>query len=230
MREKTWTSEFAIEVGMRLIRPERAGPARSLAVLLHGMGQDGSLLASKLSDALGGSRHLLIPDGPLPFERSDGEQRLIGHAWYLYTGDQEAFLASAGRTAAWLEREIDAVVAAEGLEAGRVHLVGYSQGGYLAGIMLLDRPRRYASLVSICSRLKHEVWPDRADPAGLPPIAVLHGEKDRFLPIERARESAEALAAMGARIDFRAFPSGHGLSPEQAAATAEILDRIDAAF
>ncbi|MCB9831838.1 MAG: dienelactone hydrolase family protein [Planctomycetes bacterium] len=231
MDEQTWNSRFEIEVPMRLLRPARPGPARSLAVLLHGMGQNGTVIQRRLGERLlAGGRHLLVPDGPLPFEKKLGDGRIVGRAWYLYTGDQEAFLESAGRTSRWLEAEIDRVVAAEGLEPGRVHLVGYSQGGYQAGLMLLQSPERYASLVSVCSRLKAEIWPDDADASRLPPILVLHGEHDEFLPRTASEASVAKLGARGAPVDFRIFPSGHEFSAEQADALAGFLDDLDKSY
>ena len=228
MSRESWSRPFEIEVRFELQRPPQAGEARSLAVLLHGMGQNAAVITSKLGAALGERRHLLVPNGPLPFETTSSEGRAIGHAWYLYTGDQQAFLESAGKTAHWLEGEIDRVVEREGLAPGRVHLVGYSQGGYLAGIMALHSPERYASLSSLCSRLKDEVLPADADLSDLPPILSVHGEKDRFIPISRAQASAESLANRGAEVTFRAFPSGHGLTPAQAEAVASFLDEVEA--
>ena len=35
----------------------------------------------ELAEALGHRRHLLIPDGPLPFEKPSGTTRVIGRAW-----------------------------------------------------------------------------------------------------------------------------------------------------
>ncbi|HGY92333.1 MAG TPA: alpha/beta fold hydrolase [Planctomycetes bacterium] len=195
-------------------RPAR-GRARSLLVALHGMGQSARYLEARLGCLRDPERALLIPDAPLPFEMksADGSRR-EGHAWYIYTGDQEAFLQSARRTAAWLKKLIVDVRRAENLETTPVVLVGYSQGGYFAGLFAAQAGLVPARLVVINGRLKDEIV-DAKQARSWPPTLVLHGEKDRFLPIERARMSAEALARAGAPVAFQGFPSGHGLNPDQ---------------
>ncbi len=212
-------STITLPVGS-LFRPAR-GQARSLVVALHGMGQTARYLESRLGCLRDPDRALLIPDAPLPFEVKTPEGgRREGRAWYIYTGDQQAFLASANRTAQWLERLICEVRGTEALEEAPLVLLGYSQGGYFAGLFTARGTLRPARLVIINGRLKDEVVPpERA--VNWPGTLVVHGEKDRFLPIERARASAQALARAGAPVEFRGFPSGHGLNPDQ-------IDLVDA--
>ncbi len=209
------TSDFTLPV-RSLFRPAR-GRARSLVVALHGMGQHARYLEARLGGLRDPDRALLIPDAPLPFEVKTPEGgRREGRAWYIYTGDQEAFLESAHQTAAWLKDLIEDVRRTEDLENTPLVLLGYSQGGYFAGLFAARGGLLPARLIVINGRLKDEIVDaDRA--ADWPRTLVVHGEKDRFLPIDRARASAEALANAGAPVDFRAFPSGHGLNPDQIA-------------
>ncbi|MCA9322448.1 MAG: dienelactone hydrolase family protein [Planctomycetes bacterium] len=210
--------EFRLPTRFRRLSPPPGVAARCLVLGLHGMGQDAERLQADLEPIAGCAREFLLPDGPLPFEAPGPDaSRRRGHAWYIYTGDQEAFLASAGLTIGWLLDLLTAVRAAEPDLAGLpVVLLGYSQGGYLAGILAMQHPELFGGLCAINSRLKDELAGAISSDA-FPPTLVLHGERDRFIPVERARASAQALADQGLPVTFQAFPSGHSLRPEQIA-------------
>jgi phospholipase/carboxylesterase len=131
----------------------------------------------------------------------------------VWTGDSEEFTRSLERTAAWLLGVIDAEVAAAGLDAGRVSLVGFSQGGYLAGFTALRHPARFRALVVAAGRLKDEILAadaPRAAAAGLRVLDV-HGEKDAAVRPEPCRASAERLAALGLPVEFRTYDAGHAV-------------------
>ena len=59
---------------------------------------------------------VLIPDGPLPFEVNVKGERREGKAWYIYTGDQEAFLESVKKTVCCVVdgMELDVSLAVDG--------------------------------------------------------------------------------------------------------------------
>ncbi|MEZ6195947.1 MAG: alpha/beta fold hydrolase [Planctomycetota bacterium] len=206
----------------RLRGPADAGPEpRPLVIALHGMGHDGARLLDQLDGALD-DRVLLVPDAPLPYETRDAEgRRGEGRAWYVYTGDQAAFLDSAARAEDYLFGLVDAVAARAPIDASRLALLGYSQGGYLAGIIALRHPERFGAVVVVNARIKHEIATETPGPT--PEFLVLHGERDRFIPVETARESARLLAERGLSCRFETNPGGHSLRPEQAARAAAWL-------
>ncbi len=213
--EDLWASPFTQPVSCRLIRPP-SNQAKSLIVALHGMGQNADLMARAIRPLQNEDRAILIPDAPLPFEKMvSGGRRKTGRAWYIYTGDQEAFLASARRSGQWLMEQIQRAKIELGNENLPIHLLGYSQGGYLAAILTFENPRKFSSLISCCSRMKTEIMAADSSPAPIPTL-VIHGDKDTSLPIARARESADDLRAKGWQVDFRSFPhAGHKMEAEQ---------------
>ena len=209
---------FAQSLSYRLIRNAGSG-TKPLVLALHGMGQDAATLLKQLGPLRDGSRHLLVPDGPLPYEVRTESPPRIGHAWYLYTGDQAAFLASARRSAAVLLDLVDRLRDEQSL-TGPLILLGYSQGGYLAGAMALEAPDRYAALISLASRIKHELWPsDR--PAPQLPVFCSHGARDRHVKPEASRSSADVLRHAGFAVDWHEHAAGHRLSTESIEAAAE---------
>ena len=190
-----------------------------LVVAFHGMGEDGAGFAELLRGLESDERILLFPDAPLPRETKTDDGRREGFAWYIYTGDQAAFLASVERTETYILSLIDRIIDTQPVDPERVALLGYSQGGYFAGIMALRHPGRFRGLASACCRLKHEILPegDADTPPPSLPILAVHGARDRHIPIDAARDSAESLRALGLDVDFRVFPSGHGFSSRQIA-------------
>ncbi len=194
------------------------------------MGQDALRFHSDLHGQLDERFIVVYPDGPLPLEiNEDGGTRREGHAWYIYTGDQERFLASAIRSEAYLHDLIHQVMAMRSVDPRRVYLAGYSQGGYLAGIMALRRPDLFAGVATINSRVKNEIPPDRKSGDAKLPLLVLHGEKDRFIPVEVAEESANRLRDRDFPVTFKRYSSGHRFTEEQIKDLATWLDTIDRA-
>ena len=209
------SSRFGHDVGWRLHLPDGAGPW-PLVVALHGMGQSAEMFDRILAPLPRDRFALLIPDGPLPFEIREADGIREGRAWYVYTGDQAAFLESAGVTTGWLLDLVDRVTAEHPIAKGPFALLGYSQGGYLAGIAALQHADRIAGLVSACSRIKSELL-GRVNVTRTFPVLAVHGERDRSLAVDRSRASAQALREHDFDVDFREYPSGHRLTEEQVA-------------
>lgn len=209
----------------RLEGLQDAASPRPLLVALHGMGQDLDIMAGQIAPLRSRDGLLLLPDAPLPFERkAEGGERGLGHAWYVYTGDQADFLAWAERAEAYLLGLIDDLIASGVADSERVSLIGYSQGGYLAGILALRNPERFRAAIIVNARVKHEVAGQPSAAASRPEFLVLHGEHDRFIPLDAARASTDQLAASGTEAQFEAFPSGHRFSEDQAARARDWLD------
>lgn len=189
----------------------------SLVVALHGMGQR---VGSFTEDAVAITpprAALIVPRGPFPFEKRRPEGPPVqAHAWYVWTGDQTAFLKSMERVSQWLLRVIDAQIAAAQqfgaeLDSRRAGLVGFSQGGYLAGYLAVRNPGWFRACVVAAGRIKDEVLADaapRAAAAGLRFLDV-HGDQDEFVRHEACRASAERIAALGVPVDFRTYACGH---------------------
>lgn len=215
---------FSHDVAWRLHLPAGPGPW-PVVVALHGMGQSAALFDKVLAPLRRDRFALLIPDGPLPFEIREADGIREGRAWYVYTGDQDAFLRSANVTTSWLLGLVDRLGAEHPVDAGRLALLGYSQGGYLAGMAALRNAGRLAGLVSACSRIKSELL-DRVEITARFPVLALHGERDRSLAVDRSRASAQALREHGFDVDFREYPSGHRLTEEQLADASAFLDRV----
>jgi phospholipase/carboxylesterase len=212
MRTLTKLVPFTREVPVLLHRPDDGGDG-SLVVALHGMGMSAEAFAETALALAPPAASVLVPQAPLPFEMRTAKAMRQGNGWYVYTGEDEAFLASMRRTEEWLVRQIDFAVADHGLDAKNLSLLGFSQGGYLAGWMGLRHSARLRHLVVAAARIKHEVLADDARRAAASGLRVLqvHGESDENVAAAAAKASCEALAAAGVAAEFRSYPGGHAV-------------------
>jgi phospholipase/carboxylesterase len=211
MQELTRLVPFTHEVPVELHRPEDADG--SLVVALHGMGMSAASFAKDALPLLPERASLLLPQAPLPYEVRGMSGLRQGNAWYVYTGDTGPFLEAMARTEEWLLRQVDFAVQDGGFDAKRVALVGFSQGGYLAGWTGIRHPARFSRVVVAAARIKHEVLEAdarRAGPEGQRVLQV-HGEDDPSVGVAPARASCEALVAWGLPCEFRVYRGGHAV-------------------
>lgn len=204
------THPFALDVPVELHVPD--DPDGSLVVALHGMGQSAASFAKDALPCAPARSAVLLPQGPLPYEirSGDGPPRQ-GNAWYVYTGESEGFLRSMERTEAWLLGVVGAEVARAGFDPRRTALLGFSQGGYLAGFVGVRHAARFRALVVAGGRIKDEVLAEAAPAAARAGLRVLdvHGEHDPSVGPGPCRASAERLAAAGVPVEFRTYDCGH---------------------
>ncbi len=224
MKTSFGSTTYQQDVPYQVLVPETGGRGCPLIIALHGMGQSGAIFAERTASKIGGhDRVVLIPDGPLPFEVNVKGERREGKAWYIYTGDQEAFLESVKKTEAHLLDLIDRVIESTEADPDRVWLMGFSQGGYAAGVVALRHCARFAGLVSVSSRIKAEILDGERAPDGAPRLFALHGASDTSVNPEAARESVEQLKALGFDATFELFDSGHRINDAMLLRLNEIL-------
>ena len=212
-----WTrrsSRFILETGFELWVPlaSESNTRLPLLVALHGIGQSARAFAEEWSEVCDARRFVLFPDGPLPFEVQEKNGRRQGQAWYIYTGDQAEFLRSADRTATYLNGVIQQVVREYPIDTERIALLGYSQGGYMAGLMALKEPKKWSTLVCIAARLKSELVPETN--SDRIPVLSLHGKHDRLIDPGYAENHASLLRARGWVVDFRTYDVGHRITDD----------------
>lgn len=205
----------------------RSGLTRSLVVLLHGFGANGAAmvgLARSLAAALPDTA-FLAPDAP---DAAPG--RPNGRMWFTIPeldgsspGEADLRLQASARQ---LDAYLDDQLAAHGLPATAMALLGFSQG---AGMVYEVGPRRsdqLAGVIAIAGRMKRK---DSlaAEVRAHPPFLILNGAEDRLLTGEEINHTATALADAGIPTTRLLMPgTGHGISNEGIVAARDFLTGV----
>jgi predicted esterase len=189
-------------------------PARIAVILVHGRGDSASGI-------LGLADEFNVPDAVWLAPQASG------HSWYPYSfltpmEQNEPGLTSGLRVVDGLLRTL----AAEGIAAEHVVLMGFSQGACLAQEYAARHARRYHAVIGLSGGL--------IGPPGTPrdytgsfegtPVFLGCSDMDPHVPVERVHESADVFSRMGASVDTRIYPRmGHTVNMDEIQAVAAIL-------
>jgi phospholipase/carboxylesterase len=200
-------------------------PTAPLVLTLHGQGMSEDIFAILVQKLFALPCRFLLPRAPWPFE--PGRERRIGWSWYPYDGDQGRFLRDLARTEAMLLGLLQHVETTQGLRPRTRIVLGFSQGGYCAGVLALRHPEFFGGLVVAGARVKSEVLGEEIPAAAARGFRVLlcHGRRDPYVPLGAAASSRDALAAGGVPVELHEFDSGHSLGRAQVATIAAWLTR-----
>ena len=194
------------------------GPADAsrLVVFLHGYGANGADLIG-LADPL-------MPHLPeTAFVACDAPEACagapMGFQWFpipwIDGSTEEASREGMARAAADLNAWLDATMAAEGVDASRMVLVGFSQGTMMALHVAPRRAEPVAGIVAFSGRL---LDPEALAEAAVsrPPVLLVHGDADEVVPVRALPEAAEGLEAAGfERVYAHVMEgTGHGIAPD----------------
>lgn len=220
---------FTITVPYEILLPENieAGKRYPLITALHGMGQDAGRIKRDLAPLQSGSCVWLLPRAPYPLEVRGREVR-IGYAWYMYDGDQQRLRQSMDITCKHLLGVLDEVWNKYPVDLGHSALLGFSQGGYLAGVLGPRNPARFRAVGCIAGRFKHEFLGDLTPHAKQVALAQFHGVRDEAVKAGAAREALEACRALGfADVEYFEDPNaGHEISAPMVEAVGAWLNRV----
>jgi dienelactone hydrolase len=109
-----------------------------------------------------------------------------------------------------IEAAVTYVEALPGIDPERIGVVGLSLGGFHA-LSLANRDYRIAAIVNIVGGLPELT---RREGVGqMPPTLILHGDRDRVVPVRRAIELARILDRAGSPYELKIFRGeGHAFS------------------
>jgi carboxymethylenebutenolidase len=112
--------------------------------------------------------------------------------------------------------------------SGRIGLLGFSLGGYIAADAAA-RDTRIAALAVLYGGMPDAMT---AKVKHLPPLIVLHGEEDRNVPIAEGRQLVELGKIAGAEAEFVPYPGkAHGFDfSDTDPATPDAIDRVTRFF
>ena len=196
-------------------RGPASGTLRNAVVFLHGYGADGAdllglaePLAPHLPDTL-----FLAPDAPEPCAGNPFGRQWFPIPWIDGSSEAES-VAGVARASDDLNAWLDALMAEQGLAAGQVALVGFSQGTMMS---LQVAPRRAEPLAGIVGFSGRLLAPERlaGEVVSRPPVLLVHGDADDLVPVQALPEAAEALQGAGYDVYAHIMKgTGHGIAPD----------------
>lgn len=190
-------------------------------IWMHGLGADGNdfvpvVKELGLPDSL--PLRFIFPHAPMrPITINNG---YVMRGWYdiLELGalerrvDETGIRESQAAVEALIAREIE-----RGVEAKKIVLAGFSQGGVIALQTGLRHTSRLAGIMALSTYLALEAsLANEASAANKDiPIFLAHGTHDDVIPIQLAHNSRDALTRAGYNIEWHDYRMPHSVSPEE---------------
>ncbi len=196
-------------------------PNPSVAIIwMHGLGADGNDFVPLVKEldltGLPGIR-FVFPHAPsMPVTINGG---YVMRAWYDIRGndivreeDEAGLRASQQQIEALIAREV-----ARGIPPERIVLAGFSQGCAMALQAGLRHPHKLAGLMCLSGYvpLAAHLPAERSAASLATPIFLVHGRGDQVIPIARAEESRNLLAAQGYQLEWHEYMMQHSLCQEE---------------
>jgi phospholipase/carboxylesterase len=191
--------------------------ARAAIIILHGLGADGNdfvPVAHELDLAAVGPVRYVFPHAPTrPVTINGG---YVMRAWYDILGLDARELREDERGLRESQALVEGLIAREkerGIAAARIVLAGFSQGCAMTLMTGLRHPERLAGLVGLSGYLPLAAKTDAERHVANrdTPIFLAHGSGDPVIPIARARQSRDALVAMGHAVEWHEYPMPHSV-------------------
>ncbi len=209
---------------------ESASAPDAAVIRLHGQGADGHDFEPIVPELRLPSQlrlRFVFPHAPLrPVTINMG---LPMRAWYdiLQMGggqeDEAGIRASQAQIQALIEQE-----KRRGVDARRIVLAGFSQGGAIVLQTGLRHPERLGGILALSTYLPlaGKLDAERSAANRDLPVFMAHGTHDPMIGIARARESRAALVALDYAVEWKEYAMAHSVCGEELADIAAWLLRL----
>jgi phospholipase/carboxylesterase len=176
---------------------------QGLIVALHGWGANANDLAS-LAPYLNLSNYQFIfPEAPFPHPNV-----VDGKAWYDLRAENmyQGLLECREMLRDWLLSLEETTE----IPLSKTVLIGFSQGGAMTLDVGLKLP--LAGLVAMSGYLHPDAIPPIKQ--DFPQILIMHGTRDRVVPIQAAKRTKSALESVGATLEYEEYDAEHEINME----------------
>ena len=200
-----------------LVAGSPAGSAKAAVLLVHGRGA--------------------TPESMLPLAQAFGRDdirylapRATRNTWY-----PNSFLAPIESNEPWLSSALSLLAAlmeqltAEGFSSDQVGIIGFSQGACLSSEFIARNARRYGMAGILTGGVIGPPGTLRSYSGSLAGTPVFLGSSDidPHVPLERAEETRDVLAALGAEVDARIYRGmGHTVNDDEVKAVRALLQQM----
>lgn len=206
------------------------GEAPDASVIwLHGLGSDGNDFAPIIGE-LGLPKDLnirfIFPHAPsIPVTLNNG---YVMPAWYdvFETGlnrnvDTLQLEESARQVMAIVKNEIE-----RGVQSERIIIAGFSQGGAVTYHAVLSSEEKLGGLLAMSTYFATKDTIVLQEKNRMIPMLIQHGTQDGVVDKQLGDEAVEELETNGYDVDYKIYPMGHTVCPEQIADIGEWIRGI----
>ncbi len=185
------------------IAPKNGQTPKNLIVMLHGWGANAEDLAPLATPTDLPNCGFVFPNAPFPYPYSP-----TGRAWYdlrvenMYQGLKE--------TRQILTDWILSLEASTGVPLSHTILSGFSQGAAMTLDVGLNLP--LAGLVAMSGYLHSDI--NTPKQSSFPPTLIMHGTKDRVVPLQAAVKARETLELLAVTVQYQEFDAEHEINIE----------------
>lgn len=186
-------------------------------IWLHGLGADGYDFVPVAKALNLPNMRFVFPHAPVRPVTLNGGYAM--RAWYdiyaldLKSGeDREGILESARQIAELVERE-----KGRGIDANRIFLAGFSQGGAIALFFGLLHFERLAGILALSTYLPlADTVASQAHAANsATPIFMAHGVVDDVIPVASGLSSKNAIETLGHAVEWHRYDMAHAVCQEE---------------
>jgi phospholipase/carboxylesterase len=200
-------------------------------IWLHGLGADGwdfVPIVRELPLPEGMALRFIFPHAPVQPVTINGGAEM--RAWYDIAMNDIARLpdeAGIRESQAAVERLIAREIG-RGMDAGRIVLAGFSQGGAIALQAGLRHANRLAGIIALSTYLPLEqsLEAEASSANRATPIFMGHGTEDTIVPLRLAELSRSVLKNRGYDVEWHAWPMPHAVCAEEIEAVSAFLGRV----
>lgn len=189
-------------------------------IWLHGLGSDGHDFESIVPALLLDAKHkwrFIFPHAPQrPVTVNGG---MMMRAWYdIYDMtlerkvDMSNINESCSQVAALINEQI-----AKGIDASRIVLAGFSQGGVIAYQLAITSSHKLAGIMALSTYLadKSDVPYAAECHNGATPFLINHGTQDPVVALKLAEDAQHILINHGFNVGYHTYNMAHSVCPEQ---------------
>jgi phospholipase/carboxylesterase len=199
---------------------EPPATADASVIWLHGLGADGhdfEPVVSQLQAAVTQSTRFVFPHAPMQPVTINGG--MLMRAWYDILDmqiERRVDAEGVARSAAIVDELISAQRSA-GIEAKRIVLAGFSQGGAIALHVGLRHTDRLAGIMALSTYLAvREALTEEISAANRDvPIFLAHGSQDPVVPLSASEDSRVLLRSLGYSVQCNTYPMPHSVCAEE---------------
>jgi len=183
-----------------------------LLLLLHGYGSNEEDLFSFATEL---PEEYYVVSARAPYDLQP-----YGHAWYAITfdADQNKFSNDdqAMESRDLIGRFINELISELPIDSENVTLIGFSQGTILSYAVALSYPEKIRRVVALSGYLNEGILASGYETKDFKNLKMFisHGTQDQVIPVDWARKAPEALKNLGIEVEYKEYPNGHGVSPQ----------------